>query len=303
MSNGLVMSTDLWLLWATILVYGQGSGADCRHHVQKLNLLQGQVEQAATGTDKESCQNDDDIDDEREKSLAVSQEAASMSCWNKYVEEYQDGAHEEEEEGIFSTDREHYYSPQDCTSRTVRKRKHMPYHGEDFYKEDTKEIISKKNKIYEAGNSTGTSHFSCRNTEDVQLPDEPVSRTLPLQTYPDAFSPRTRSEGHFKQSTCSTACFLKPDMDTIFNCFHNNKKTEPDCTIAISQDTLPNNDPTTTNRLSGQNISSPALNDSGLGSADQQSDLNFKTSSLVSTQKSIIQSNLFRTDEDFDDNY
>ncbi|KAG9462920.1 hypothetical protein GDO78_022826 [Eleutherodactylus coqui] len=28
-------------------VYGQSSAADCRRHVQKLNLLQGQVERAA----------------------------------------------------------------------------------------------------------------------------------------------------------------------------------------------------------------------------------------------------------------
>uniref|UniRef100_A0A669Q110 MRN complex-interacting protein N-terminal domain-containing protein n=1 Tax=Phasianus colchicus TaxID=9054 RepID=A0A669Q110_PHACC len=31
-------------------VYGQGSGRDCRLHVQKLNLLQGEAEEAAART-------------------------------------------------------------------------------------------------------------------------------------------------------------------------------------------------------------------------------------------------------------
>uniref|UniRef100_A0A8C8E5D2 MRN complex-interacting protein N-terminal domain-containing protein n=1 Tax=Otus sunia TaxID=257818 RepID=A0A8C8E5D2_9STRI len=33
-------------------VYGQGSGLDCRRHVQKLNLLQGEAEEAIRWTSR-----------------------------------------------------------------------------------------------------------------------------------------------------------------------------------------------------------------------------------------------------------
>jgi len=46
-------AVSLWALPAFVLllqVYGQGSGRDCRLHVQKLNLLQGEAEEAAART-------------------------------------------------------------------------------------------------------------------------------------------------------------------------------------------------------------------------------------------------------------
>lgn len=48
-----VLFVPCWALPAAVLllqVYGQGSGRDCRLHVQKLNLLQGEAEEAAART-------------------------------------------------------------------------------------------------------------------------------------------------------------------------------------------------------------------------------------------------------------
>ncbi|XP_040271590.1 MRN complex-interacting protein isoform X1 [Bufo bufo] len=276
-------------------VYGQGSGADCRHHVQKLNLLQGQVEQAATGSARKSCQNvisHDEADDETKQSLLMPQEPAPMSHWNKYLEENVD--EEEEEE-----DRDHYYSHQDCKSRTVRKRMHLPYDAGDFYKDNIKETISKKKKIYEGENPSEACKFSCRITEDpgcLEWQDNPISPTSTLQTSSDTYLLMNKSVGRFDQSTSSTSSYLKrePQTDTIYNHSELRKKIGPNWSVTSSQYVLPSEDSPTTSRLSAQKISSPGL---------LQSDMIPKTSSSVSIQKPVIQSNLFMTDDDFDDDY
>ncbi|KAM4035926.1 MRN complex-interacting protein [Anomaloglossus baeobatrachus] len=280
-------------------VYGQGSGADCRHHVQKLNRLQGQVEQAATSTDGENHPNtvsNEHIGEESNESLEASQEAA-RSRWNKYLEE----KNSEEEEGHIPTDHEHYYPHQDCTLRAVRKRKQTPYHEGDFYKEDMKETISKKNKIYQSGSPSETKSFCCRTSEDMgclKWHDEPISHTLPPHTSNETVLPMNPSEGRFKQSTCSTASVLKrePKMDTFFNCFDRSKKIGPDNFGSNSQDIRLNNEPPTSDRLSVVMSTSG----SSLGRTEQRSDTILETSS---PPKPIIQSNLFQTDEDFDDDY
>ncbi|XP_073505869.1 MRN complex-interacting protein isoform X2 [Phyllobates terribilis] len=289
-------------------VYGQGSGADCRHHVQKLNLLQGQVEQAGTGTDGRICPtsvSDEDPGDESQQTLLASQEAAPMSRWNKYLEENSD-----EEEDRIIKQHEHYHSHQDCPPTTVRKRLHSPYHEGDFYKENKKENISKKKKIYQdcaknlnklSGNPLETNQFSCRTSEDMgclKWQERPASHTLPLHSSSETFLPMNTSEERFKQSTCSTASFLKrePKTDTVFNHFDHSKKIGPDCFRTSSRDVLQNNEPTKTNRLSAE-VSSPG---SSLGRAGLQAGVSLKASSL---QKPNIQSNLFQTDEDFDDDY
>lgn len=41
----LAAPSALWLIHS-VQVYGQGSGLECRRHVQKLNLLQGEAEEA-----------------------------------------------------------------------------------------------------------------------------------------------------------------------------------------------------------------------------------------------------------------
>ncbi|XP_073424112.1 MRN complex-interacting protein [Dendrobates tinctorius] len=276
-------------------VYGQGSGADCRHHVQKLNLLQGQ---AATGADGGICPSsvsDEDPGGESHPSPTASQEAALMSRWNKYLEENRD-----EEQGHINTEREHYYPHQDCPPTTVRKRLHSPDPEGDFYKENKKESISKK-KIYQSENPLGTNQFSCRTSEDMGCltwQDRPVSHTLPLPNSSGTFLLMNTSEGCSKHSTCSTASILKrePKMDMVFNPVDRSKRNGPDGFKTNRQDVLQNNEPTAAHRSSAQ-VSPLGWS---LRGADLQAGVSLKASCL---QRSSILSNLFQTDEDFDADY
>ncbi|XP_063301481.1 MRN complex-interacting protein [Pelobates fuscus] len=72
-------------------IYGQGSGADCRHHVQKLNLFHGEVLQAADmafGLDcKEEITDNVPIEDEHEGTVEAQESDRYMSRWNKYLVE------------------------------------------------------------------------------------------------------------------------------------------------------------------------------------------------------------------------
>ncbi|XP_069619702.1 MRN complex-interacting protein [Ranitomeya imitator] len=279
-------------------VYGQGSGADCRHHVQKLNLLQGQVEQAVTGTDGGICPSSvsEDTGGESHPSPIASQEAAPVSRWNKYLEE-----NSAEEQGVINTEQEQYYSHQDRPPTTVRKRLHSPYHEGDFYKENKKENISKKKKIYQSENSLETDRFSCRTSEDMgclKWQDRPTLHALPLQFSSETFHLMNTSEGRSEQSTSSTASILKrePKMDPDFKLFDCSKMNGPDGFRASSQCVLPNNEPTATHRLSAQ-VSSAG---SSLCRADVQAGGSLTASSL---QKPSILSHLFQTDDDFDDDY
>ncbi|KAG8579452.1 hypothetical protein GDO81_010896 [Engystomops pustulosus] len=265
-------------------VYGQGSGADCRHHVQKLNLLQGQVEQAEAGAKGESCENvisDDDNGDKTKQSILDSQEGATVSRWNKYMKENDDDACEEE--SVISTDREHYYSHQDCSPRSVRKRKLVPYYGGDFYEEDIEENIL-KNKIYKDGNVSEPSPVS------FQRHEKPVSHCSSLQPGSSTLFPMNTS-GH---STCSTASFLKrdPNPDTISNNFEHIKKIGPEYSVTSRQDVLHNDNPNTADTLCAHNRYSPGPQQSGN-----------QPLPLISLQKHFIQSDLFQTGDDFDDNY
>ncbi|KAM3926883.1 MRN complex-interacting protein [Leptodactylus fuscus] len=283
---------------SVLKVYGKGSGADCRHHVQKLNLLQGEVAHVATDAAGDNCENaiSDDDGDETKQNFVIPQETASLSRWNKYLEE--NGDTHEEEKGLVTADQEHYYSHQDCAPRDVRKRKHVVYHGGDFYKEDIKESASKRNKVYQRENHSESIQVSCPMTDNLgclQWHDKPISHTLLLQTRSETFLPMNTAEGHFKESTCNTTSFLKrePKMDTNFS-LPNHCKNRPDCSVTISQEVLPNDQPTATNRLFAQNVSSPSL-----AAAHQH----LETSSSAFLQKQVIRPNLFQTDDDFDDDY
>nr|XP_056703618.1 MRN complex-interacting protein [Euleptes europaea] len=68
-------------------VFGQGSGSDCRHHVQKLNLLLGEREQASV-----SMPWDTEEPEERDNKHTVAQleekwdwQEEKVSRWNKYL--------------------------------------------------------------------------------------------------------------------------------------------------------------------------------------------------------------------------
>ncbi|XP_040200920.1 MRN complex-interacting protein isoform X2 [Rana temporaria] len=141
-----------------IKVFGQGSAADCRRHVQKLNLLQGKVEQTAITTTGLNWQNDaceNDYDSTQSSGSSQPHIGAPVSCWSKYLEEDSENScvkqEEEEDNGLIYTDREHFYTRQNIISE-ARKRKKMPQYTCDINEQDfNRDILntSKRKRTHE----------------------------------------------------------------------------------------------------------------------------------------------------------
>nr|XP_054498959.1 MRN complex-interacting protein [Agelaius phoeniceus] len=80
-------------------VYGQGSGLECRRHVQKLNLLQGEAEEALGWT---SWCVEDSVNDSKNRAAqhedsSVQQEGRTEgSRWSKYLDQESEDQDEEE---------------------------------------------------------------------------------------------------------------------------------------------------------------------------------------------------------------
>ncbi|NXI72737.1 MRNIP protein, partial [Anseranas semipalmata] len=92
-------------------IYGQGSGLDCRHHVQKLNLLQGEAEEAIARTSwciEESVSDNKNIAVHREDSSVQQEGRAEVSRWSKYLDKGSEDQEDEEEEE--STERQQFCS-------------------------------------------------------------------------------------------------------------------------------------------------------------------------------------------------
>ncbi|NWX44341.1 MRNIP protein, partial [Steatornis caripensis] len=112
-----------WLVF--LQVYGQGSGLDCRHHVQKLNLLQGEAEEAIgwTSWSVEESVNDSKNKAAQHEASSVQQEGrAQVSRWSKYLdkdsEDQEDG---EEEVAVASTERQQFCSWRENAVEKQRK--------------------------------------------------------------------------------------------------------------------------------------------------------------------------------------
>ncbi|KAK1161117.1 MRN complex-interacting protein [Acipenser oxyrinchus oxyrinchus] len=113
-----------------IQVYGQGSGADCRGHVQKLNMMQGEATQAA---EINACGQGDEFPEEvlqQDDGLNINSLAtdagAGLSRWTKFLENSRgEPAAEEglvdEEENVY-TDKDHFYTEKRVIKRNPRKR-------------------------------------------------------------------------------------------------------------------------------------------------------------------------------------
>ncbi|NWV56355.1 MRNIP protein, partial [Daphoenositta chrysoptera] len=82
-------------------VYGQGSGLECRRHVQKLNLLQGEAEEALGWT---SWCVEDSVNDSKNRAAqhedsSVQQEGRTEgSRWSKYLDQESEDQEDDEEE-------------------------------------------------------------------------------------------------------------------------------------------------------------------------------------------------------------
>ncbi|NXG65338.1 MRNIP protein, partial [Hemiprocne comata] len=103
-------------------VYGQGSGLECRHHVQKLNLLQGEAEEAIGWTSRcaEESINDSKNTAAQPEDSSVQQEGrAGDSRWSKYLDKDSEDQEDGEEEA--GTERQQFCSRRKTTVEEQRK--------------------------------------------------------------------------------------------------------------------------------------------------------------------------------------
>ncbi|XP_025978468.2 MRN complex-interacting protein isoform X2 [Dromaius novaehollandiae] len=111
-------------------VYGEGSGLDCRLHVQKLNLLQGEAEEALSWTSRyteESVDDNKNIAVQREDSLVQQEGKAEVSRWSKYLDQGNETQADEEEESG-GTERQQFCSRRKNTVEEQRKHQNsFPY--------------------------------------------------------------------------------------------------------------------------------------------------------------------------------
>ncbi|NWH91847.1 MRNIP protein, partial [Aegithalos caudatus] len=85
----------------SVQVYGQGSGLECRRHVQKLNLLQGEAEEALGWTSwcVEDSVNDSKNRTAQHEDSSVQQEGRTEgSRWSKYLDQESEDQEDDEEE-------------------------------------------------------------------------------------------------------------------------------------------------------------------------------------------------------------
>ncbi|NXJ45153.1 MRNIP protein, partial [Spizaetus tyrannus] len=124
-------------------VYGQGSGLDCRLHVQKLNLLQGEAEEAISWTSrcvKDSVNDGKNIAAQREDSLVQQEGRAEVSRWSKYLDK--DSGDQEDGEEEASTERQKLCSRRKNTMEEQRK------HQKSFLSSDVQEY-AEENGVFQ----------------------------------------------------------------------------------------------------------------------------------------------------------
>ncbi|XP_009708359.1 PREDICTED: UPF0544 protein C5orf45 homolog, partial [Cariama cristata] len=124
-------------------VYGQGSGLDCRHHVQKLNLLQGEAEEAIGWTSRcvEDSLNDSKNRAAQHENSSVQQEGmAEVSRWSKYLDKDSEDKEDGEEEA--GTERQQFCSRRKNTVEEQRK------HQKSFLSSDVQEY-AEENRVFQ----------------------------------------------------------------------------------------------------------------------------------------------------------
>ncbi|NXQ10988.1 MRNIP protein, partial [Peucedramus taeniatus] len=122
----------------SVQVYGQGSGLECRRHVQKLNLLQGEAEEALGWTSwcVEDSVNDSNNRAAQHEDSSVQQEGRTEgSRWSKYLDQESEDQEDDEEEAAL--ERQQFCSQRKNTVGEQRKRpkrflsSDVPEHAEE----------------------------------------------------------------------------------------------------------------------------------------------------------------------------
>ncbi|NWI84012.1 MRNIP protein, partial [Dryoscopus gambensis] len=126
------------VLILSVQVYGQGSGLECRHHVQKLNLLQGEAEEALGWTSwcAEDSLNDSKNRAAQSEGSSVQQEGKTEgSRWSKYLDQESEDQEDYEEEAAL--ERQQFCSQRKNTVGEQRKHQKrflsndVPEHAEE----------------------------------------------------------------------------------------------------------------------------------------------------------------------------
>ncbi|NWR09456.1 MRNIP protein, partial [Paradoxornis webbianus] len=126
------------VLIRSVQVYGQGSGLECRRHVQKLNLLQGEAEEALGWTSwhvEDSVNDSENRAAQREDSSAQQEGRTEGSRWSKYLDQESEDQEGDEEEAAL--ERQPFCSQRKNTVGEQRKHlKHflssdVPEHAEE----------------------------------------------------------------------------------------------------------------------------------------------------------------------------
>ncbi|NXQ78762.1 MRNIP protein, partial [Nyctibius grandis] len=103
-------------------VYSQGSGLDCRRHVQKLNLLQAEAEEAIGWTSwciEESVNDSKNTAAQRENSSVQQEGRTEVSRWSKYLDKDSENQEDGKEEA--GTERQQFCSQRKNTVEEQRK--------------------------------------------------------------------------------------------------------------------------------------------------------------------------------------
>ncbi|XP_054831154.1 MRN complex-interacting protein [Eublepharis macularius] len=133
---------------SVLKVFGQGSGSDCRHHVQTLNLLLGEREQAPVNmpwyTEEPEERENKNTVGQLEENLDWQEEKASR--WNKYLDKSC-----EDEEKMLHTEKQTYSSFKNIAEDS-RKHKKTSLDKTDAQR-------AKENRVPQFGSNPGRNSF------------------------------------------------------------------------------------------------------------------------------------------------
>ncbi|NXM56185.1 MRNIP protein, partial [Illadopsis cleaveri] len=106
----------------SVQVYGEGSGLECRRHVQKLNLLQGEAEEALGWTSRcveDSVNHSQNRAAQHEDSSVQQEGRTEGSRWTKYLDQESEDQEDDEEEAAL--ERQQFCSQRKNTVGEQRK--------------------------------------------------------------------------------------------------------------------------------------------------------------------------------------
>ncbi|XP_064181963.1 MRN complex-interacting protein [Anguilla rostrata] len=217
-----------------VKVYGRGSGADCRRHVQKLNSLRGELHEAEHARFSwEPEDEEEELKEEGDEALTCENQqgaAGAVSRWSKYLsgagggagpEEGEDEAAEEEEN--VSMERSAYHGSRRGCARKAGKRKRSwrfsPLSGESARAErsrvDQSAVEDPWHRAKQSTQPEGThdSHSSSWAASKSSHDAPGTSRPPPAADAPPPLGASSRGEPESRSSKWSRFLSLRREDD------------------------------------------------------------------------------------------